>query len=107
MAARQAIEGYVADLSKEHYTHFLRMVFRCTPEEAKSVATVLGVQLERLGVKPNLSKATSAPFGGALNMDVGSLRDWAARINKTAEGSRHAIRKLVALHATAVARSGG
>lgn len=103
MAERQTREGYVADLSREHFTNFARMIHRLSPEQGSGLAIALKTQLDRLGVPRNAARSVVYNFEGSMNIDTGSLIDWAKRIQSN---HRRAIRQLVQLDATAYARSG-
>lgn len=103
MAERQTRENYIADLRRDQMANFVRMLFRMSQEQAYGVSVSTLAQLERLGAKRDTTKAARNNFTGTVNIDSGAILEWASRIRPE---HKRAIRQLVLLDATAVARSG-
>ncbi len=93
----------LVELTKVQYNKTIRMVRTAGIERLKFVRTATYVALRRLGVKRDLSKAVKKTPHGSDQHNTGNLVTWLARVSPT---DKKAVRQVVAIDATAVARMG-
>jgi len=93
----------VKELSKDQFRDVIRMLKRCPIEQAASVRFATFDALKRLGAKRDPTKAVRGIPSGSDQVNIRRILDW---LDKVGPEDRRAIRQLVAIDATAVARSG-
>lgn len=103
MADRSSLDNVVVQLPSEQMTHYLRVINRVLPEQAKSIADISLENLTRVKSKRDMSKAQVVPFDGALDVDIGTLLSWMKRVRRL---TRAAKAQLVILDASAALRAG-
>lgn len=103
MAERQMREGEIVELPPNQYRHYLRVLQRLEPAACRAIAETAAGHLGRLGKKTDPTKATTELFDGALDVDVGTMLSWMAKVNNPKE-HRRAIKQLIVIQATAASR---
>ena len=93
----------LVELNKAQYNKTIRMVKQAGIDRLKFVRTATYVALKRLGVKRDLTKAAKKTPYGSEQYNTGNLVAWLARVSSS---DKKAVKQIVAIDATAVARMG-
>lgn len=103
MADRQRSDPKaMAELPKNQYRNVIRFLSEASLSNVLELKTITYINLKRLGVKRNLTKAIKFNSRrGSVQVDVGSIRNW-LRLVTTKD--KKAIAQLVAIDATACSR---
>jgi len=91
----------VVALDKQKFANVIRWINTGPVDRARSIREGSFRALKRLGVSRNMNKAQSDVPDGSDQVSVGTILAWMKRIES---GHRKAIRQLVAIDATCVAR---
>ena len=89
------------ELNPQQFNHVIRQIKNAAIDRAKLIRTATHSTLKRLKVKRDVSKAVKGIPKGSDQGNVGTILTWLERIGPT---DKKAIRQLVAIDATAVAR---
>ena len=89
-------------LSTGEFDHWVRILKISSVGIVGQVKTAADDQLERLGVQPDRTKAVAGVPDGSDQVDVRAFITWAEKLTRR---HRKAVGQLVALQATAAARS--
>ena len=92
----------VVILTKRQFANAVRMIKNCRPDTAKQFRQATFTALKRLGVKRDPTKAVNGVPSGSDTFDARWLSDWSEKIQPE---HKRAIRQLIALDATVVART--
>jgi len=90
------------ELPVNHFNNIIRLLHQVDRERVLWVRHVTFTNLKRLGVKRDSTKAVVKMPAGSNQCDTGSIRDWCTKLKP---GDAAAIKQLVAIDATAFARS--
>ncbi len=104
-------------LPKRHFDNVIRWIKRVGIDHIPALLAASKANLERLEVKRNLGKAVAGIPDGSDQGDIQSVITWMSKIHPGSPSptpgkpgvprDKKAIRQLVAIDATAVARMGG
>lgn len=92
----------VTHLNKMHYNNVIRFIKRAPLDRVLVLREVTYNTLKRLQVKRDESKAVAKVPDGSDHGDVGTLKTWMDSLTKN---DKKAIKQVVAIDATCVARS--
>ena len=101
-------------LLKRHFSSIIRLIKRSRLDRVEQIRHATYETLRNLGVKRDLSKVVNRTPTGSDQGDVSSILAWIKKIREPAEGAdkstvkdfRQAVKQVVAIDATAVARVG-
>lgn len=95
---------YTHLLGSNDFNRYVKMCFHGTTAAVDQLKQTAAAHLERIGVKPNLSKGISkCPEEASNNYNLQSLYAWMVKLEKS---HKKAVGQLIELHATACRRLG-
>lgn len=93
----------VEPLPKNQFFNVIRTVMRASIDDVTWLQTVTYNTLRRLNVGRDISKCATRVPNGSNHVELGSVRDWMAKVGSE---DTKAIEQIVAIDATCTTRTG-